>query len=112
MILEALAVALGMWAVLSVKPRHLRIVPEPGPAAPLVTAGPYRLIRHPMYTAVILGSLALVLNHPGPARWSVCGLLALVMVLKMNHEERLLLRHFPGYAEYRSRTWRLVPWIY
>lgn len=112
LILEGLAAGLGCWAVAVVKLRHLRIVPEPGSSAPLATVGPYRCIRHPMYTAVVFGSLALVLNHPGPARWAVWTLLALVFVLKLNHEERLLLSHFPDYAEYRARTWRLVPWIY
>lgn len=111
-ILEGAAVGLGVWAVAVVKPRHLRIMPEPGSSAPLALSGPYRLVRHPMYTAVILGSLALVLHHPGPARWAAWALLSVVLMLKLRHEERLLRRHFPAYAEYSARTWRLIPWVY
>ncbi|MCF3184684.1 isoprenylcysteine carboxyl methyltransferase family protein [Streptomyces polychromogenes] len=63
----ALAVAvaaqgLRWWCVLSLGPRwNTRVIVEPG--LPLVAAGPYRLLRHPNYAAVVLEGLALPLVH-------------------------------------------------
>jgi len=112
MILGAAAMILGLWAVGSMRWRQFHVFPEPGQDVSLVTAGPYRWIRHPMYTAVLLFGLALALNAPRLERWAVWVALALVLILKLTREERLLLARFPAYAGYRQRSWRLVPWVY
>lgn len=61
--LEIAGLYLGLWAVLRLRPRSVRVVlPDVPRNAPLVTRGPYRWIRHPMYTAVLLITLAVVLS--------------------------------------------------
>ncbi len=45
----------------------------------------------------------------GVALW--LALLA-VLIAKASLEEQWLLKHYPHYANYRLRTWRLVPWIF
>lgn len=62
--LGALAAAQGLrwWCVLSLGPRwNTRVIVVPG--LPLVASGPYRLLRHPNYAAVVLEGLALPLVH-------------------------------------------------
>ncbi|MEU3404472.1 isoprenylcysteine carboxyl methyltransferase family protein [Streptomyces sp. NPDC006670] len=62
--LAVVAVAQGLrwWCVLSLGPRwNTRVIVVPG--LPLVAAGPYRLLRHPNYAAVVLEGLALPLVH-------------------------------------------------
>jgi protein-S-isoprenylcysteine O-methyltransferase Ste14 len=110
--LEILGGALGAWAIATMKLRHLNPLPEPRRDAPLVTRGPYRWIRHPMYAAVLTTMAALVLDQPTPARLIVWLALLANLLLKINYEERLLARRFPAYAAYRKRTKRLIPFVY
>ncbi|GIV79082.1 hypothetical protein FKZ61_009985 [Litorilinea aerophila] len=112
LLLEALAVALGLWAIWSMKPGHFNITPDVRPGAQLVRQGPYRFIRHPMYSALLLGSLALVAAHATPGRVAAWLLLVIDLLLKLHHEERLLAEAFPDYPAYRRTTWRLVPFVY
>lgn len=79
----------------------------------LVQSGPYRHIRHPIYTGLVLAfaGTALALGE-----WR--GLLALLMVcvslvFKLRREERWMLEHFgTAYTDYRRGSWALLPWIY
>lgn len=65
-----------------------------------------------MYGSVLLlaaGATAWLANAIGVALW--LALLA-VLIAKAWLEEQWLLKRYPEYANYRLRTWRLVPWIY
>jgi protein-S-isoprenylcysteine O-methyltransferase Ste14 len=79
----------------------------------LVRRGPYRWVRHPIYTG-IWGAVA----GTSIATAEVRGVIATVLVLaaylvKLRKEERLLERHFPeAYPDYRRRTKRLIPLIF
>jgi protein-S-isoprenylcysteine O-methyltransferase Ste14 len=110
--LEILGAYLGAWAFTQMKFRQLRIAPEPACDARLITSGPYRFIRHPMYSAVLLMTLAVVLSRPTPARLVVWAVLLGTLLLKLAHEETLLGRRFPEYVAYRKRSKRLVPFVY
>lgn len=109
---EAAGVALGLWAVATMGLRHLRPTPEPAEGARLLRHGPYRWIRHPMYTATLLVAGALVLDQLSPARAAIWFGLAAVLVVKLRLEEELLLGRFPDYADYARRTRRLVPGLW
>lgn len=100
---------LTMWGLRSLGGRPSTL-PQPRAGATLVTHGPYRLVRHPVYGGMllVLGGLA-VLFRSLPA-------LALVAALgvlfwgKTADEERNLLLVFPEYEEYRRRVRRrLIP---
>lgn len=102
---------LALWALAANKPGNFNIRPTPRSGGALITSGPYRWIRHPMYTSVLLAAAA--------AAWKSCGAadvllwLALfgVLLAKAGIEERALLRRFPDYQGYRQRTTRFVPWL-
>ena len=87
--------------------RNLSPYPAPVPHAALVERGPYRLVRHPIYGGLILGTAGLSLtdgNWPGLVLAS--GLAALFLG-KSRFEERNLQALVPGYAAYRRRVRRL-----
>lgn len=110
--LLAMAVVLGLWTLGYNRWGNFNIRPELRSGARLVTGGPYRWIRHPMYASVLLGMGALVYADPRP--WRVMLLVALLLVLmtKAAREEAYLRAAFPEYSAYASRTWRLVPFVY
>jgi protein-S-isoprenylcysteine O-methyltransferase Ste14 len=104
--------ALGIWALIVMRGSRFRILPEPLADACLVTSGPYRYIRHPMYSALVLFSMGLLLIHLNTFRLLMAGLLFLVLHLKINREENLLRQKFAAYAEYCRQSKRLFPFIY
>lgn len=83
--------------------------PKPRDDAALVQHGVYALVRHPLYTSVILVSFGWALV------WGSVPALALACVevvffdAKARREERWLMEKFAGYADYRRRARRLVP---
>jgi|HubBroStandDraft_4_1064222.scaffolds.fasta_scaffold95231_3 protein-S-isoprenylcysteine O-methyltransferase Ste14 len=78
----------------------------------LVDRGPYRLIRHPIYTGVLIALLGSGLAA-GQVRGLMAFLIALVALwLKSRVEERWMLREFGDrYAAYRRTTWALLPYL-
>jgi protein-S-isoprenylcysteine O-methyltransferase Ste14 len=109
---EVAALGLALWAFLAMRVSKLNVTPDVRRGAVLVRAGPYRFIRHPMYSSLLIGSLALVLDDFTPLRGVVWLILLADIVVKLSYEERLLSEAFADYAEYRRETKRLVPWIY
>jgi len=102
---------IGLWALSCNRPGNFNIRPTPREGAQLVQQGPYRWIRHPMYTAVIDCGLACA--WAGRSLWGWSGVVALVAVLatKARFEERWMLVGHPGNAAYRTRTSRFLPGI-
>jgi protein-S-isoprenylcysteine O-methyltransferase Ste14 len=89
--------------------RSFSILPQ---ARRLVIAGPYRVIRHPLYFAelcVVFGRIwELELPWPLIVMLTAIG----VQIARMHFEEQVLLEAFPSYREYASRTARLIPGVY
>jgi protein-S-isoprenylcysteine O-methyltransferase Ste14 len=105
-------IALGLWALGANRPGNFNVRPEPRPGGHLVTTGPYRFIRHPMYLAVLLFAAGLLLGDLVPWRFAAFIALAAVLHLKAAIEERLLRGAHPGYADYARRTPRLIPFLH
>ena len=78
----------------------------------LVTGGPYRLIRHPLYLGEGLASVGAVIQFFSP--WALLLLAALIacQLYRMHREEQVLAGTFPEYADYKSATWRILPGLY
>jgi protein-S-isoprenylcysteine O-methyltransferase Ste14 len=79
----------------------------------VITTGPYSLVRHPMYLAVLLmyGFSPLALG----SAWAmiVVAILPIVLVARIVNEEKVLLRDLDGYADYcKAVRYRLVPGIW
>jgi protein-S-isoprenylcysteine O-methyltransferase Ste14 len=79
----------------------------------LVTGGLYGVIRHPSYLGLLVGTVGWSLAFRSGVGLVLTALIALVLVARMDAEERLLGETFGAeYEAYRARTRRLVPWLY
>ena len=108
---QVAALLLMVWARLTFGRRSFHASADPTPGG-LVTTGPYRFIRHPIYTAACLFVWAGVLSN-----WSVlAGLLGLLLLvgafIRMLCEERLVVAAYPEYREYARNTKRMVPYVF
>lgn len=78
----------------------------------LIQRGPYRIVRHPIYTGLLamIVATAIVMGHSV----GVLGvLLALVSLwIKLSYEEKVMLQQFPvEYRDYQRRVKRLIPFV-
>jgi len=101
----------GLWALATNRPGNFNIHPTPRDDGKLVMYGPYRWIRHPMYTAVNLLGLACALALGSALAWLLWLVLSLVLLAKALLEERWMTALHPDYASYRARTHRFIPFI-
>ena len=106
-----LALAGGVLSSMSLG-RNLTPYPKPVAAGTMIERGPYRLVRHPIYTAVIIGMVGIaVRGGDGAGLVAALGLVPFFYA-KATFEERHLLEQYPGYAAYRRRvSRRLIPGI-
>jgi protein-S-isoprenylcysteine O-methyltransferase Ste14 len=105
------AVALVVWARVTFGRRSFHAAANPTEGG-LVTTGPYRFMRHPIYTAVCLFAFAGALAH---VSLTAAGLALLVFVGalgRMLAEERLVARRYPEYVDYAARTRRMIPFVF
>ncbi|MDX2348047.1 MAG: isoprenylcysteine carboxylmethyltransferase family protein [Nitrospirota bacterium] len=103
---------IGLWAFLAMGLRNLRAFPEIPHHGRLVVHGPYRWVRHPMYTSVLVITLAWMVEHPLPFRMGLWVGLVVTLCVKLGYEEQLLLTRFPSYEQYRKGTKRLIPFLF
>jgi protein-S-isoprenylcysteine O-methyltransferase Ste14 len=108
--LQVAGVLLMIWARLTFGLRSFHYAANPT-AGGLVTTGPYRFIRHPIYAAVLL-----IVWTGVAANWSLraaaLGLVATAMTaLRIVFEEALVVERYPEYADYARRTRRVIPFV-
>ncbi len=79
----------------------------------VITNGPYRLVRHPMYTGFILLILATPFALGSLFAFVPALLLIPLLIFRLLDEERVLRRQLPGYTEYSEHTrFRLIPSVF
>ncbi|MDH4060304.1 MAG: DUF1295 domain-containing protein [Aquincola sp.] len=108
----AAGVLLGVWAVSTNRPGNFNIRPQPREGGRLIEQGPYRWIRHPMYSALLLAGLAAAWIAATARGWAALLALAVVLAIKAGVEEAAMLEAHAGYRDYRQRTKRFVPGLY
>jgi protein-S-isoprenylcysteine O-methyltransferase Ste14 len=83
------------------------------PGHRLVTSGLYGIIRHPSYLGLFVLALGWALAFRSGVGVIIAVMMLVVLLARISAEERLLGETFGAeYDAYRSRTWRLVPYIY
>jgi protein-S-isoprenylcysteine O-methyltransferase Ste14 len=108
---QVAALALMIWARITFGRRSYHFAANPT-AGGLVTTGPYRFIRHPIYTAVCLFITAGAAAHLSWSTVLLCALVWCGTIARMLCEERLVVRRYPEYRQYAATTSRMIPFVF
>ena len=111
-LLEILGIGLAFWAVVSMSQSKLNVFPDVKNGATLIQSGPYKKVRHPMYSALIVIFLALIVDEFSIVRLLVYLALTVTLVAKQFYEEGLLKKEFGQYKYYQENTWRFIPFVF
>jgi protein-S-isoprenylcysteine O-methyltransferase Ste14 len=107
------AVALRQWSIRTLG-RYFTLTVQTSADQPVVATGPYRFVRHPAYTAILVAAVAAGLYL---GSWlSVVAFVAVIgaaLVYRISVEERALTTDIgPAYREYAATHKRLVPFVW
>ena len=108
--IQVIAVLLMVWARLTFGIRSFHGTANPT-AGGLVTTGPYRYIRHPIYAAILYFLWAGIAAHPSLVALTVVLLATAFTAVRIVAEEKLLVTMYPEYGAYARVTKRLVPLV-
>ncbi len=108
--IQALSALLMLWARLTFGRRsfHANAIPTEGG---LMTAGPYKFLRHPIYAAILYFVLVGVISHFSLLSCFLGVVVAIGLSIRIMAEERLVAEKYPEYMEYSARTKRVIPFI-
>lgn len=103
--------ALAVWSARKLG-AALTPFPRPLPQGRLVTGGAYRLVRHPIYFAILVFCLGVALWSASTTRLLLLPVFLIFFDLKSRREEIWLRQQYPDYAAYQARVKKLLPGIY
>ena len=107
---QVAAVGLAVWARRSFQKGTFRV--SAGPAgSSIIRRGPYRFIRHPMYSAALLFVWTAVVSDVSALTLTICTSVTVVVVIRVISEERLLHAECPEYGDYTRSTKAMVPFV-
>ena len=109
--LQVAAFGLMVWARRTFGRRSFHLGADPAGDG-LVTTGPYRFIRHPIYSSVCLFVWASVLGSPSVQTVLLASTVTVGAVVRVICEEHLLVDRYPDYAVYSLRTKRMIPYLF
>jgi protein-S-isoprenylcysteine O-methyltransferase Ste14 len=112
LLLLGLSGFLAFWAMAVMHLGNFNVVPYPVEKGVMVSHGPYKLIRHPMYTSIFIFALSLLAGQFDYIKLIISLVLVAGLVVKMLFEEDLLCRHYSGYEEYMKKTKRVIPFVW
>ncbi|MCU0372821.1 MAG: hypothetical protein MUE56_06215 [Ignavibacteria bacterium] len=101
----------GIWALAIMKFRF-NVAPELLPGSQITMSGPYKYIRHPMYSTVLGTTLMVVIFSFTVYLMMIWMILFVTLLMKLSYEESLLEKEFGGYADYQTKTKRIIPFIF
>lgn len=109
-----LDLAFGLWLIADAfwrLGRFLSALPRPVEGGPLLTRGSFAIVRHPIYTGVVLSAWGWAWMTADVNRLLVSAGLFVFFNAKASVEERWLAAIHPEYAAYCAKVAKLIPWV-
>jgi protein-S-isoprenylcysteine O-methyltransferase Ste14 len=108
--IQVAAATLMLWARLTFGGRSFHAGANPTEGG-LVTTGPYRFVRHPIYAAILLFMWSGVASHGTILSVLTAIVATAAIAVRIGAEEDLVVEAYPEYSEYARRTKRLIPFL-
>lgn len=102
---------LGFWAMYTMKFKF-PIEPSNSKVTKIYQEGPYRYIRHPMYTSLILLGTGFIINEPKIQNVLALVFMIVILQLKSSYEEILLSAKFKEYTDYKDNSKKFIPFLF
>lgn len=112
LLLIVLSGFIALSALISNPPGNFNVGPHPKETGALIIHGPYKYIRHPMYSSLFFAGLGLLFCQFSYWKLVAWLLLIIVLALKARVEENALCLHYGGYREYKKSNKAFIPWIW
>ncbi len=109
--LQAMGLLVVVWARLTFGLRSFH-VGSTATQGGLVTTGPYRYVRHPIYAGTLVILAGVLVGHHDLDTLIAVGCVAAALVARIVAEERSVVRMYPEYASYAERTKRIIPGVF
>jgi protein-S-isoprenylcysteine O-methyltransferase Ste14 len=108
---QAMALLLMLWARATFGRRSFHAAANPT-AGGIVRTGPYRFLRHPIYTAACLFVWPPAIKNGSAPALAFAALVSTGAIIRMLCEEYLLVRQYPDYRDYARTTKRMIPFVF
>lgn len=109
---QVLAAGLMLWARITFGRRSFHAAANPT-AGGLVTSGPYKYWRHPIYAAIIYFAWTGAISNSIAAITAILAtVITLGLFVRMIAEEKLVAEQYPEYEAYAAKTKRIIPFIF
>jgi protein-S-isoprenylcysteine O-methyltransferase Ste14 len=110
LVVQGLAVIMMAWARRSFQPGQFNIHAEPKEGH-LISSGPYKFIRHPMYASALMIIWSGILGHFSPENFAIGFIVTVVVSIRIITEEKYLSTYFPAYLNYSRKTKLIIPFF-
>lgn len=91
---------------------NLTPLPYPKKDGQLVQSGVYGIVRHPLYSGLLLAALSWAIFQISLSHFIGVAILFVFFDAKASREEAWLTEKYPNYSEYRQQVKKLIPWLY
>jgi protein-S-isoprenylcysteine O-methyltransferase Ste14 len=108
--IQIIAALLMIWARVTFGRRSFHATASPTEGG-LITTGPYRYIRHPIYASILYFIWAGVFAHISILNFFLASISCAAVAIRIVAEEKLIVVQYPEYTDYASRTKRIIPFI-
>jgi protein-S-isoprenylcysteine O-methyltransferase Ste14 len=109
--IQVLAALLMLWARVTFGTRSFHASANPTEGG-LVTSGPYKFLRHPIYAAILYFAWAGISAHATTINFLLGIVVTIGLFVRIFAEERLITQQYPDYIIYAAHTKRIIPFIF
>lgn len=111
-IILTFGIILALWSFYNMGSESFSPFPEPKKNNKFVESGPYKYIRHPMYTGMILIALTLFISNMSIVSFTVLAIFLYIIDEKATVEEKFLTDLHSQYKTYQEITKKFIPFVY